>query len=135
VHFLGIGDARTCARLVFQAHPGEGIATTIVDMGNRFRMLVNQVEVIEPQALPKLPVACALWKPLPNFEIGAGAWILAGGTHHSSFSYSLTVEHIEDYAEIADMELLVIDRNTTIRNFKQDIRNNEMYYLLNRALQ
>jgi len=135
VHFLGIGDARTCARLVFQAHPGNGIAATIVDMGNRFRMIVNKVEVIEPQPLPKLPVACALWKPLPNFEIGAGAWILAGGTHHSSFSYPLTVEHIEDYAEIADMELLVIDEDTTIRNFRQDIRNNEMYYLLNKALQ
>ncbi len=135
VHFLGIGDARICARLVFQAHPGEGIAATVVDMGNRFRMIVNEVDVIEPQALPKLPVACALWKPLPNFEIGAGAWILAGGTHHSSFSYSLTVEHIEDYAEIADMELLIIDKDTTIRNFKQDIRNNEMYYMLNKALQ
>ncbi|MDR0542967.1 MAG: L-arabinose isomerase [Dysgonamonadaceae bacterium] len=135
VHFLGIGDAGTCARLVFQAHPGEGIAATIVDMGNRFRMIVNKVDVTEPQALPKLPVACALWKPLPNFEIGAGAWILAGGTHHSSFSYSLTVEHIEDYAEIADMELLVIDENTNFRNFKQDIRNNEVYYLLNKAVQ
>jgi len=135
VHFLGIGDAGTCARLVFQAHPGEGIAATIVDMGNRFRMIVNQVDVIEPQPLPKLPVACALWKPQPNLEVGAGAWILAGGTHHSSFSYSLTVEHIEDYAEIADIELLVIDNQTTIRNFKQDIRNNEMYYLLNKALQ
>jgi L-arabinose isomerase len=135
VHFLGIGDAGTCARLVFQAHPGEGIAATIVDMGNRFRMIVNQVDVIEPQALPKLPVACALWKPQPDFETGAGAWILAGGTHHSSFSYSLTVEHIEDYAEIAGMELLIIDRDTTVRSFKQDIRNNEMYYLLNKALQ
>ncbi|MDR1631448.1 MAG: L-arabinose isomerase [Dysgonamonadaceae bacterium] len=134
VHFLGIGDARTCARLVFQAHPGEGIAATIVDMGNRFRMIVNQVDVIKPQPLPKLPVACALWKPQPNLEVGAGAWILAGGTHHSSFSYALTVEHIEDYAEIANIELLIIDNNTTIRSFKQDIRNNEMYYFLNKAL-
>jgi L-arabinose isomerase len=98
-------------------------------------MIVNEVEVIEPQALPKLPVACALWKPLPNFEIGAGAWIMAGGTHHSSFSYSLSIEQVEDYADIADMELLIIDKNTTIRNFKQDIRNNEAYYLLNKALQ
>jgi len=134
VHFLGIGDARTCARLVFQAHTGAGIAATVVDMGNRFRMIVNKVDVIEPQALPKLPVACALWKPLPDFEVGAGAWILAGGTHHSSFSYSLTVEHIEDYAEIADIELLIIDENTTIRQFRQDLRNNEVYYMLNGAL-
>ena len=135
VHFLGIGDAGTCARLVFQAHPGTGIAATIVDMGNRFRMIVNQVNVIEPQPLPKLPVACALWIPQPNFETGAGAWILAGGTHHSSFSYALTVEHLEDYAEIADIELLIIDNTTTIRSFKQEIRNNELYYLLNKALQ
>jgi L-arabinose isomerase len=134
VHYLGIGDSGTCARLVFQAHEGSGIACTIVDMGNRFRMIVNDVEVMEPKALPKLPVACALWKPMPNFEIGAGAWILAGGTHHSSFSFALTQEYMEDYAEIADIEMLVIDKDTTIRGFKQDIRNNEVYYMLNKAL-
>ncbi|MDR0537607.1 MAG: L-arabinose isomerase [Tannerellaceae bacterium] len=133
VHFLGIGDAGTCARLVFQAHRGAGIAATIVDMGNRFRMIVNKVEVIDPKPLPKLPVACALWKPLPDLEIGAGAWIIAGGTHHSSFSFSLTVEHIEDYAEIAGVELLVIDETTTIRDFKQALRNNEIYYMLNKS--
>jgi L-arabinose isomerase len=134
VHFLGIGDAGTCARLVFQAHPGEGIAATIVDMGNRFRMIVNKVDVIEPKALPKLPVACALWKPLPDLEIGAGAWILAGGTHHSSFSYSLTVEHLEDYAEIAGIELVTIDNDTTISKFKFELKVNEVYYLLNKSL-
>jgi L-arabinose isomerase len=128
VHFLGIGDAGICARLVFQAHPGEGIAATIVDMGNRFRMIVNKVDVIEPKALPKLPVACALWKPQPDLEIGAGAWILAGGTHHSSFSYSLSVEHLEDYAEIAGIELLTIDENTTISKFKFELKVNEVYY-------
>jgi L-arabinose isomerase len=135
VHFLGIGDAGTCARLVFQAHPGEGIAATIVDMGNRFRMIVNKVDVIEPKALPKLPVACALWKPQPNLEIGAGGWILAGGTHHSSFSYSLTVEHLEDYAEIAGIELLTIDNDTTINKLKFELKVNEVYYLLNKAVQ
>lgn len=134
VHFLGIGDSRTCARLVFQAHKGEGVAATIVDMGNRFRMIVNEVEVHEPKDLPKLPVACALWKPMPNFEIGAGAWILAGGTHHSSFSFSVTTEMLEDYAEIADIELLIIDKDTNIRQFRQDIRYNEVYYMLNKAL-
>jgi L-arabinose isomerase len=134
VHFLGIGDAGTCARLVFQAHEGRGIACTIVDMGNRFRMICNDVEVVKPQPLPMLPVACALWKPMPNFEVGAGAWILAGGTHHSSFSFALTKEYMEDYAEIADIELLLIDEDTTIRSFKQDIRNNEVYYMLNKAL-
>lgn len=134
VHFLGIGDARTCARLVFQAHEGKGVAATIVDMGNRFRMIVNEVEVVKPQALPKLPVACALWKPMPNLEVGAGAWILAGGTHHTSFSFSVTTEMLEDYAEIADIELLIIDKSTTIRNFRQELRNNEVYYMLNKAL-
>jgi L-arabinose isomerase len=135
VHFLGIGDAKTCARLVFQAHQGEGVAATIVDMGNRFRMIVNKVNVIEPQALPKLPVACALWTPQPDFETGAGAWILAGGTHHSGFSYALTVEHLEDYAEIAGIEMLVIDKDTTIGKFKFEMKVNEVYYLLNKSLQ
>lgn len=134
VHFLGIGDSKTCARLVFQAHAGQGIATTIVDMGNRFRMIVNEVEVMDPQPLPKLPVACALWKPMPDFEVGAGAWILAGGTHHSSFSFAVTTQMMEDYAEIADIEMLIIDKNTNIRQFKQDLRNNEIYYMLNKAL-
>ncbi|MGV8827846.1 MAG: L-arabinose isomerase [Breznakibacter sp.] len=134
VHFLGIGDARTCARLVFQAHKGNGVAATIVDMGNRFRMIVNEVEVVEPKPLPKLPVACALWKPMPNLEIGAGAWILAGGTHHSSFSYSVTTEMLEDYADIADIELVTIGKNTTINNFKFELKVNEVYYLLNKAL-
>lgn len=134
VHFLGIGDARTCARLVFQAHKGEGVAATIVDMGNRFRMIVNEVEVQEPKPLPKLPVACALWKPMPNFEIGAGAWIIAGGTHHSSFSFSVTTEMLEDYAEIANIELVTIGKNTTINNFKFELKVNEVYYLLNKAL-
>jgi L-arabinose isomerase len=134
VHFLGIGDARTCARLVFQAHEGEGVAATIVDMGNRFRMIVNEVEVKKPEPLPKLPVACALWKPMPNLEIGAGAWILAGGTHHTSFSFAVTTEMLEDYAEIADVELLIIDKGTTLRDFRRELRNNEVYYLLNKAL-
>lgn len=134
VHFLGIGDASTCARLVFQAHKGSGVAATIVDMGNRFRMIVNEVEVVEPKPLPKLPVACALWKPMPNLEIGAGAWILAGGTHHSSFSFAVTTEMLEDYATIADIELLIIDKDTTIREINKEMRSNEVYYMLNKAL-
>ena len=134
VHFLGIGDAGTCARLVFQAHTGEGLAATIIDMGNRFRMIVNKVDVQKPKDLPKLPVACALWKPMPNFEIGAGAWILAGGTHHSSFSYALTEEHMEDYAEIANIELLKINEDTTLDKFKFELKVNEIYYFLNKAL-
>lgn len=84
--------------------------------------------------LPKLPVASALWIPQPNLEVGAGAWILAGGTHHTSFSYDLTTEYWEDYAEIAGIEMVVIDKNTTIPEFKKELRMNEVYYMLNKAL-
>jgi len=134
VHPLGIGGKADPARLVFTAHEGSGIACTMVDMGNRFRLIVNTVDVIKPEPLPKLPVAAALWIPQPNFEVGAHAWMLAGGTHHSSFSYALTDEYMDDYAEIAGIEMLLIDKDTTIRNFKQDIRNNDIYYMLNKAL-
>ena len=111
VHPLGIGGKNDPARLVFTSKTGQGIAATIVDMGSRFRMIVNVVDCIEPKPLPKLPVASALWIPQPNLEVGAAAWILAGGTHHTSFSYDLTVEYLEDYAEIAGIELVVIDNN------------------------
>ncbi|HOT13291.1 MAG TPA: L-arabinose isomerase [Bacteroidales bacterium] len=134
VHPLGIGGKNDPARLVFTTKPGTGVAATIVDMGNRFRMIVNQVDCIKSKALPKLPVASALWIPQPNFEIGAGAWILAGGTHHSSFSFALTQEYLEDYAEIAGIELVVIDKDTTISNFKKELRMNDVYYMLNKAL-
>jgi L-arabinose isomerase len=136
VHPLGIGGKADPARLVFTADPGTGYAATIVDMGNRFRMIVNKVDVLEPEAaLPKLPVASALWIPQPNLEIGAAAWIYAGGTHHSAFSYALTNEYFEDYADIAGIELLTIDNNTTICNFKFELKVNEVYYMLNKALQ
>jgi L-arabinose isomerase len=84
--------------------------------------------------MPKLPVASALWVPQPTFEIGAGAWILAGGTHHSAFSYDITAEYWEDFAEMCDIEFINIDANTTISGFKQQLRNNEVYYMLNKAL-
>ena len=136
VHPLGIGGKADPARLVFVAHPGKGLAATIIDMGNRFRMIVNNVSVIEPEAaLPKLPVASALWIPEPNLEIGAAAWILAGGTHHTAFTYALTNEFMEDYADIAGIELVTIDNNTTINNFKFELKVNEVYYMLNKSLQ
>ncbi|WP_455587505.1 L-arabinose isomerase [Bacteroides sp.] len=134
VHPLGIGGKNDPARLVFTSKQGEGVAATIVDLGNRFRLIVNKVDCIKSKPLPKLPVASALWIPRPNFEVGAAAWILAGGTHHTSFSYDLTVEYLEDYAEMAGIEMVVIDENTTISNFKQEMRMNEVYYLLNKAL-
>ncbi len=134
VHQLGIGGKNAPARLVFTSKQGEGVASTIVDMGNRFRLIVNKVDCIKSKPLPKLPVASALWIPRPNFEVGAGAWIIAGGTHHSAFSYDLTVEYWQDYAEIAGIEMLTIDENTTIDNFKKELRFNEVYYMLNKAL-
>jgi L-arabinose isomerase (EC 5.3.1.4) len=134
VHPLGIGGKADPARLVFTTHEGTGVAATIVDMGNRFRMIVNQVDVIKSKELPKLPVASALWIPQPNFEVGAGAWILAGGTHHTSFSFALTQEYLEDYAEMAGIEMIVIDNDTTISNFKKELRTNDVYYMLNKAL-
>lgn len=135
VHPLGIGGKNDPARLVFTSKEGTGVAATIVDMGNRFRLIVNEVECIKSKELPKLPVASALWIPRPNFEVGAGAWILAGGTHHTSFSYDLTVEYLEDYADIAGIEMVVIDKDTTIPEFKKELRYNDLYYMLNRALQ
>ena len=135
VHFLGIGIRKSqTARLVFTSKVGTGCTATVVDLGNRFRLIVNDVECIEPKPLPKLPVASALWKPMPNFEVGAGAWILAGGTHHSCFSYDLTAEYWEDYAEIAGIEMVHINKDTTISEFKKELRMNEVYYMLNKAL-
>ncbi|HZK03709.1 MAG TPA: L-arabinose isomerase [Bacteroidaceae bacterium] len=134
VHPLGIGGKNDPARLVFTSKTGTGIAATIIDLGNRFRMIANTVECIKPKPLPKLPVASALWIPQPDLKIGAGAWILAGGTHHTSFSYDLTVEYLEDFAEMAGIEFVVIDKDTTMSDFKKELRMNEIYYMLNKAL-
>ncbi|MDO4575693.1 MAG: L-arabinose isomerase [Planctomycetia bacterium] len=129
VHPLGIGGKADPARLVFTAHSGKGVAATIVDLGNRFRMIVNRVEVRKPDAdLPKLPVARAFWKPEPDLATGAGAWILCGGTHHTAFSFDLTVEQLAEYAEIADIELVVIDEKTEMVRLKETLRTNEVYY-------
>ena len=135
VHFLGIGIRKTpTARLVFTSKEGPGVTATIIDMGNRFRLIVNDVQCIKPKPLPMLPVASALWIPQPNLEIGAGAWILAGGTHHSCFSYDITPEFWEDYAMIAGIEMLHINKDTEINKFLHEIRFNEVYYMLNKAL-
>jgi L-arabinose isomerase len=134
VHRLSIGIDSETARLVFTSKQGAGCTATVIDLGNRFRLIVNDVECIKSNPLPKLPVASALWIPQPNFEVGAGAWILAGGTHHSCFSYDLTAEYWEDYAEIAGIEMVHIGRETTLSDFKKELRMNEVYYLLNKAL-
>ena len=135
VHFLGIGIRKQqTARLVFTSKVGRGIKATVVDLGNRFRLISQEVECIEPQPMPNLPVASALWVPQPTFEIGAGAWILAGGTHHSAFSYDITEEYWEDFAEMTGIEYVRINKDTKTSEFKQQLQNNEMYYMLSKAL-
>ena len=135
VHFLGIGIRKQqTARLVFTSKTGRGIKATVVDLGNRFRLISQEVECIEPKPMPNLPVASALWVPQPTFEIGAGAWILAGGTHHSAFSYDITEEYWEDFAEMLGLEYVKINKDTKTYEFKQQLQNNEIYYMLNKAL-
>ncbi|MCM1520615.1 MAG: L-arabinose isomerase [Lachnoclostridium sp.] len=133
VHFLGIGIRKAqTARLVFTSHPGAGCTATVIDLGNRFRLIVNDVECIKSKPLPKLPVASALWIPMPNFETGAGAWIMAGGTHHSCFAYNVTADYWADYAEMAGIEMVHINKDTTMAEFKKELRYNDVYYLLNK---
>lgn len=134
VHPLGIGGKNDPARLVFTSKTGTGVAATVVDMGDRFRMIVNTVDCIDSKELPKLPVASALWIPQPNFEVGAAAWIFAGGTHHTSFSYDLTTEYMEDFAEMTGVEFVLIDNGTTISEFKKELRWNDLYYHLAKGL-
>ena len=135
VHQLGIGGKDDPPRLVFNVPTGEALNATILDMGNRFRMVVNEVTVVEPdQDLPKLPVARAMWIPKPDLQIGAGAWILAGGAHHTSFSQSVTTEFLEDFSDMANIEMVVIDDSTTISNFKKELRWNELYYQLGKGV-
>lgn len=129
VHPLGIGGKEDPARLVFNVAPGNAINVSLVDMGNRFRLIVNEVEAVKPMAdLPNLPVARVLWDAKPNLEVAATAWILAGGAHHTVYSQAVTTEFMEDFADIAGIELLVIDERTTVRDFKDRINANEAYY-------
>jgi L-arabinose isomerase len=131
VHPLGIGGKEDPVRLVFNAHTGAAINASLVDLGNRFRLIVNEVDVVEPlERLPKLPVARAVWKCRPDFKTACAAWIYAGGAHHTGYSYGVTSEHLEDFAEIAGIELAVIDAETELRDFKRDLRHNEIYYHL-----
>ncbi len=131
IHPLGIGGKADPVRLVFDAHPGPAINVAMMDLGNRFRLLVNEVDVIAPpKPLPRLPVARALWRCRPDLKTAVSAWIYAGGTHHTGLSYQVTTEHIEDLAEIAGVELAIIDSKTQLRDFRQTLRNNEIYYHL-----
>ena len=126
IHPLAIGKKADPVRLVFDCAPGKSLNASMIDLGNRFRLLVNIVEAVAPpQELPKLPVARVLWKPEPDMPTGCAAWILAGGAHHTCFSQSLTAQHLEDFAEIADVELVVIDKETRLHQFKKELRLND----------
>jgi L-arabinose isomerase len=132
VHPLGIGGKADPVRLVFTAPNGAAVVASLVDMGNRFRMIVNKVEVVQPeQELPKLPVARAVWLPEPSLKVAAAAWIYAGGAHHTSFSQALTMEHLEDFAEIAGIELIRIDNETRIHQLRRELRWSDAAYLRN----
>ena len=134
-HPLGIGGKDDPARLVFSVAQGPGLNASLIDMGNRFRLLINPVDVVSPDAdLPKLPVARVVWMPKPNLKVAAAAWILAGGAHHTGFSMALTTEHMEDFAEMAGIESVVIDDKTDIRDFKKELRFNEVYFWMNKGL-
>jgi L-arabinose isomerase len=135
VHPLGIGGKADPARLVFGVASGPAVNATVIDMGSRFRMIANEVDVVRTEApLPKLPVARALWVPRPDLETGAAAWILAGGAHHTGFSQAVTAEHLEDFARMAGIELVVIDAGTSIRQIRNELRWNGAYYHLTGAV-
>lgn len=133
VHPLGIGDREDPARLVFKSQPGPAIVTTLVDMGDRLRMIVNDVECKEQlHDMPKLPVAGVLWAPKPCLQTSAEAWIYAGGAHHSVLSYALTPDIMRDFAEITGIEFLHIDQNTDIESFRKELFYNDVAYKVGR---
>ena len=129
IHPLSIGGKSDPVRLVFTAPAGPAVNASMVQIGNRFRMIVNEVDVVKPDRdLPRLPVARAVWVPKPDLATAAAAWIYAGGAHHTGFSQSLTMEHLQDFADIADIELLIIDKSTQLRLFRNELRWNSAAY-------
>ena len=130
IHPLSIGGKEDPVRLVFDAPAGPALNASLIDLGQRFRLLVNEVTAVRHPPLPKLPVARAVWECKPDFKTACAAWILAGGAHHTGFSYSVTREMLEDFATIAGIEMVAIGADTTLPAFKQDLRNNDIYYYL-----
>ena len=129
VHPLGIGGKADSARLVFKVDGGEALNASIVDMGNRFRLIVNEVKAVVPDHdLPKLPVARVLWKPYPDMKTGCAAWIYAGGAHHTCYSQNLTTEHLQDFADIAGIEFVRIGKDTKLDQLRNELRWNDASY-------
>lgn len=129
VHPLGIGGKADPARLVFNVAGGDALNASLIDMGNRFRLLVNEVKAVEVEnELPKLPVARVLWKPLPDMKTGCAAWIYAGGAHHTAYSQNLSTQHLLDFANIAGLEYINIGADTKLNQFRSELQWNEVYY-------
>ena len=132
---LSIGGKADPVRLIFDANTGPAIGASIMDMGQRFRIVANVVDVVPTdEPLPNLPVARALWLPRPSLKVAAAAWIYAGGAHHTSFSYSVSADHLRSFAEMAGVEFLLIDESTQVEEFKDKLRWNDLYYQLNKGL-
>ena len=131
VHPLGIGGKEDPVRLVFTAPEGKGLNASIMDMGSRFRLLINTLDVVTPENdLPKLPVARVLWKPMPDLKTAAAAWIYGGGAHHAGFSQAITTEYLEDFASMAGIECVVIDERTDLHTLRNTLRWNDMAYAM-----
>ncbi len=135
IHPLGIGGKDDPVRLVFNAAAGPAINVALMDLGNRFRFLINEVDaIVPPQELPRLPVARAVWRCRPDFKTACAAWIYGGGAHHTGCSHAVTTGMMEDFAELAGVEAAVIDADTRLRTFKETLRNNDLYYHLSQGL-
>ncbi len=129
IHHLGIGDREAPARLVFEGRAGKAIVVSLVDMGGRLRLIVQDIECVKPiYSMPNLPVARVMWKPLPNLKIGAEAWILAGGAHHTVLSYDVTADMMRDWARMMDIEFVHINADTQINRFEQDLLLSDMLW-------
>jgi L-arabinose isomerase len=134
IHPLGIGAREDPVRLVFDAAPGAGVVVGMSDMGDRFRLVANEIEVVPPlEPLPRLPVARAVWRPAPDLRTSTEAWLTAGGPHHTVLSTALDADHLWDLAEMTGTELALVDASTTVRRFTQELRWNQAYYRLARG--
>jgi L-arabinose isomerase len=134
IHPLGIGGRADPVRLVFDAAPGPAVIFGLADLGDRFRLIASEVDIVEADApLPNLPVARAVWRPRPSLATAAESWLMAGGPHHTALTTSLGVEPLADFADIADIELVTIDANTTPGAFKRELRWNQAYHFLSRG--
>jgi len=128
VHPLGIGGKADPVRIVFNTPAGDGLNASLIDLGNRCRLIVNTVKVVKPEPLPKLPVARVVWIPQPDFKTAAAAWIYAGGAHHTAFSMAITPEYLHDFSKIANLEFVLIDKDTKLDTFQNQLQLKELFY-------